>query len=297
MKKATLLRGYLFVIVSAFLFGCMPLLTKSIYAQGVNALSVVFLRNAMSVPLLGLLAKLCKQPLRIPGKALLSISAVGIAGCCLTPLLLFGSYVYIASGTATVFHFIYPALTVVGGMLFLRERTTAGILVSVALCLVGICMFYTPGQMLDWRGAVMAIASGVTYAVYILLLSVFPYKEISGFRFSFWVSSISTALLLIACLVSGQLTFPATAAGWLLCLLLSFVINVGAVVMFQQGAFLIGGQRASILSTVEPITSILIGVLFLQETVGVSAVIGSAFVVLASILIALFDIQRNKKDP
>lgn len=294
MKKTTLLRGYLFVIISAFLFGCMPLITKHIYAEGVNTLSLVFLRNALSVPMLGVLAKLSGQLLKVPGKALLSISAVGITGCCLTPLLLFASYNYIASGTSTVLHFIYPALTVVGGILFLRQKTKPGTLLAVAICIAGICLFYDPAQPMDLRGGVLALLSGVTYASYILLLGVFPCKDISGFRFSFWTSSITTVLLFIACLVSGKMALPTTVNGWLLSLLLALIINVGAVVLFQQGAFLIGGERASILSTVEPITSVLIGAMFLSETVNMRTGIGSVLVILASILIAVFDMKAEK---
>lgn len=294
MKKSTLVQGYLFTVGSAFLFGCMPLLAKFIYQEGVNSLSLVFLRNALSVPMLGLLAKLQGQTLRVPCKALVSISTVGIMGCCLTPLLLFSSYNYIASGTSTVLHFIYPALTVVGGILFLREKPKAGTLVCVAICIVGICLFYDPGQPLDIRGGALAIISGVTYATYIILLSVFPHKNISGFSFSFWISVTSSLLLLIACLVSGQLTLPGTVTGWLLCLLLALVINVGAVVLFQQGTFLIGGQKASILSTVEPITSIFAGTLFLNEVIGIRTAIGSVLVILASILIAMFDMKTAK---
>ena len=185
MKRKNLLRGYLFVIVSAFLFGCMPLITKHIYAEGVNTLSLVFLRNALSVPVLGTLAKLNRQPLKVPGKALVSIGAVGITGCCLTPLLLFASYNYIASGTSTVLHFIYPALTVVGGIVFLRQRTKPGTLLAVAVCISGICLFYDPAQPMDLRGGGLAVLSGVTYGAYILLLGVFPYKDISGFRSCF----------------------------------------------------------------------------------------------------------------
>ena len=296
MKKTTMLRGYLFVIASAFIFGCMPLMTKYIYAEGINSLSLVFLRNLMSIPMLGVLAKMQGQSLKVPGKALFSISLVGIMGCCLTPLLLFSSYNYMASGTATVFHFIYPALAVVGGILFLKERAKLGTLLCVVICVAGICMFYNPGDPLDWRGSTLAIVSGITYAAYILLLSVFPYKDISGFRFSFFISSTSSVLLLIACLVTGQLTLPTTLVGWLLCLGFAFVINVGAVVLFQQGTFLIGGQRAAILSTVEPITSIFIGALFLNEAIGVRTAIGSVLVILASTLIAVFDMRSAKQE-
>lgn len=42
-------------------------------------------------------------------------------GCCITPILLFSSYRYLASGMATVFHFAYPVIVVLGGLV-LRER-------------------------------------------------------------------------------------------------------------------------------------------------------------------------------
>lgn len=296
MNKSNMLKGYLFVIASGFIFGCMPLMANFIYRDGVNSLSLVFLRNAFSIPMLGIIAKAQKQSLRIPRKALVSISLVGIMGCCLTPLLLFSSYNYMSSGSATVFHFIYPALAVIGGIVFLKEKARVGNLICVLICVAGICMFYNPGDPLDWRGSTLALLSGVAYAVYILLLAVFPYRDISGFRFSFFISLTSTLLLLVVCLVSGQLTFPKTLTGWLFCLLFAFTINVGAVVLFQQGTLLIGGQRAAILSTVEPITSIFAGALFLNEVIGLRTAIGSVLVILSSVLIAVFDMLRARKE-
>lgn len=37
------------------------------------------------------------------------------------------------------------------------------------------------------------------------------------------------------------------------------IIKVGAVPMFQKGTFLIGGERAAILSAVEPLTGVMMG--------------------------------------
>ena len=47
--------GYFFVILSAVIFGCMPLGANFLYAQGVTPMSLVFLRNLLSLPLLALL--------------------------------------------------------------------------------------------------------------------------------------------------------------------------------------------------------------------------------------------------
>ena len=75
------------------------------------------------------------------------------------------------------------------------------------------------------------------------------------------------------------------------------MISVGAVVMFQRGTFLIGGERASILSTVEPLTGVVLGILVFQEKVTVGMGIGSVLVILACILITVSDRKKMKEAP
>lgn len=295
MKQANTVKGYLFVIASAVIYGCMPLMTKWIYLEGVNTLTLVLLRNCLALPALAVLAFMHSKTLRIPPKALPGMGMIALMGCCVTPVLLFLSYRYIPSGTATVFHFIYPAAVVLAGVLFLKERIRGWNLLSVVLCVAGICLFYTPGQRLDWRGCACALLSGITYCAYVILLSGFRYRKIQGYLFSFYVAAVSSVVMLAVCLFSGQLALPTTVKGWLLCIFFALAITTGAVALFQQGTFLIGGQRASILSTLEPITSIIVGALVFQEAVNGRTVTGSALVILASILIALGDIKKQEK--
>ena len=68
-----------------------------------------------------------------------------------------------------------------------------------------------------------------------------------------------------------------------------------SVVLFQQSTFLIGGERAAILSTVEPITGLFIGALAFQEAISLRTATGSVLVILAGILIAVFDLRRTKQ--
>ncbi len=294
MREKQLLKGYVFVIASAFIFGCMPLMAKFIYADGVNPLSLVFLRNILSVPMLWIISKVKGKSFSVSPKALSSVSIIAVMGCCITPLLLFSSYQHIESGTATVFHFIYPAVVVLFEIIFLKNRIKPGNFISLLICIAGICMFYSPGGTISLWGSAIALLSGVTYAIYILLLSSFRFKELSGFVFSFYVALISSVVMLTVSLASRQLQLPDSLKGWLLCLVFAFAINVGAVVLFQYGTFLIGGQRASILSTVEPITSIFAGAVVFNELIVFRTAVGAFLVIMASILIAVFDMRDAK---
>ena len=53
--KSKLIKGYIFAVLSAVIYGFMPLMAKHIYADGVNAVTLVFLRNALALPSLAII--------------------------------------------------------------------------------------------------------------------------------------------------------------------------------------------------------------------------------------------------
>ena len=293
MKQRKLITGYLFVLFSAFIFGLMPLMAKLIYREGTNPQSLVFLRNIISIPVLLLLSFVTKKPPRINPRALPHISLIALMGCCITPLLLFHSYNHIPSGTATVFHFIYPPVVVLGEYIFFKNKFSLSNLLSVLLCVIGIILFYNPNTTFNIKGSFYALVSGVTYAIYVMCLSEFKYKEISGFTFSLYIAICASVVMLLVCVLTNQLKVPQSAFGWFLTFLFSISLNVGAVVLFQKGTFLIGGGRASILSTIEPVTSILAGVVIFNEKMSAFTITGTILVITASILIALNGIKAQ----
>ena len=292
--NAKTVRGYIFAILSAVIFGCMPLMARYIYADGVSPSSLVFLRNFLALPSLAVLAYLQRKSLKVPAKVLAPIAAISFFGCCLTPILLFTAYNYIASGTATVFHFIYPAVVVLSGILFLKKKAKAEALISVGLCIIGVALFYDPAQPINLAGSAPALGSGITFALYVLLLAGFRHREISGFLFSFYVAAASAVIAFIICIATGQLALPQTVTGWGLCLLFALAVTTGAVFLFQRGTFLIGGEKTSILSTLEPITSIVVGIVVFHEKATFKSVLGAVLVISASVLIAVFDIKKKR---
>ena len=287
-------RGYLYAVLSAVIYGCMPLMAKNVYADGVNPMTLVFLRNVLSLPILAVLAYRQYKTLAIPVKLVPTIGFMAAMGCCITPILLFSSYQFVESGTATVFHYIYPAIVVGAEMLFLKKEVHKNNIFCVLLCVVGIGLFYSPEQTPNLTGSVLALSSGLTFAIYVVMLAHFDSSRISGFLFSFYVAAFSSIVALLFCFAGGGLALPQTLAGWGLCLLFSLLVTTGAVVLFQQSAFLIGSERTSILSTLEPITSLVIGFFVFKEPMGIRVLIGAALVVTASLLIAVFDYQNAK---
>ena len=148
---------------------------------------------------------------------------------------------------------------------------------------------------MDWRGSLVAIASGFTYAAYVLLLADPDVKKIPSFLLCFYMVIISSAVMFLLCLVTGQLALPQTLAGWGLSTLFALGITCCAIVLFQLGTFLIGGPQTSILSTLEPITSVVVGVVIFKEAMNLRTFFGVLLVVCASVLIALSNFRPAKR--
>ena len=288
-------RGYVFAILSAVIYGCMPVMAKYIYAEGVNSLTLVFLRNLLALPILALLMiKEKKRALYTPRTVLKSI-VPALFGCVITPLLLFSSYNYLDSGVSTVFHFIYPCIVLLIGIIFLKKKFDYTTPLSVLICLVGIMLFYDPTQSISAAGSALALISGLTFAIYVSTLSRFQTDGFSGFTFCFYVAMWSSIILMIVCLVSGQLMLPETVLGWALCALFALSVTVGAVFLFQQGTMIIGGEKSSVLSALEPITSVVIGIIVFGESCRLTVIIGAMLVIISSVLIASADLLKKNK--
>ena len=65
--------------------------------------------------------------------------------------------------------------------------------------------------------------------------------------------------------------------------------------LFQKGTLLIGPQRAAILSTFEPITNLVIGILVFDEQLSLRSAAGVTRILAAVLLIALSDLHTNQQ--
>lgn len=283
-------KGIIFVLISAVIFGSMPLMADIVYKNNGNSITLTLLRFTLSTPVLFFLVKRTgRESIKITRVELIKIFMVSIFGYCATALLLYTSYNYISTGTATTLHFIYPVLVIIMGVLFFKEKTNMIKVSSVILCVVGILMFYNGDGDLSIVGVLLAFLSGVTYTFYILFIEKSQLKSIGTYKLTFYLCLISSVVLMIVCVVTKSLALNMTFIGWLMSFVLSVSVTLGGVCLFQQGIKIIGSQSTSILSTFEPITSILIGILIFNESFDIRTVLGFTFIIVATLLIAIFD--------
>lgn len=287
------LKGFIYLMLSAVFFGTMPLWTKTACAGGTDTGSVLFFRFFLPIVPLFIYLKAKKITMKITTKEGCQIILLAVCGYGITAMLLFLSYNYIPSGMATVIHFCYPVFVLLGSVVFLKKKVSALKAVCVLLCVGGILLsFDGAGGANGAAGFVLAFLSGITYAFYILYLDSSDLKHMPTLKLIFYMNIVASVLNLVRTSVSGGLDISMTGTAWAAMLILALGTTFIGVAFFQKGTYLVGAQNAAILSTFEPVTSIIVGILVLQEKCTVGSVAGCLLILMSVVIIA---VQGEKK--
>ena len=285
--KSEKAKGFLCAILSGIVYGCMPFGASVLYSNGVTPIALVFLRNTLAIPFLAAICVFRKAP-RLKGPSILKASAAGCMGCTATPLLLYLSYTGIDTGTATTLHYIYPAIVMLLCSVFFHDRMQPKELLCLCLSMAGVAFLSMRGGSMQLPfGFLCAACSGLTFAVYVTVIGKTELRNADPFRLAL-ICSVSSSVLLIPFLFLGEKTgLPNTLRGWMIATLFAIMICCAAMTLFKKATELIGPQMAGILSTFEPLTGIVMGVLFLGESFGVLQLAGSLLILSSVILLSL----------
>jgi drug/metabolite transporter (DMT)-like permease len=166
---------------------------------------------------------------------------------------------------------------------------------ALLVALVGMVLTIGPvggGQPL---GIVLALTSASIYAAYILV----------GSRLSGQAGAVASATVILpaAAVGSGVLAalhgpaLPHTLEGWAAIVAIALVSTVLPIVTFFAGLGRVGPSTAAILSTVEPVVTVLLAMLFLHETMGPLQVVGGLCILGAVVALARSDAAQAREGP
>lgn len=212
-----------------------------------------------------------------------------LAGNTLTDALnvifFFGAMQKTTVAIAVLTHYLAPILVALAAPRIEGTRTR-GALPAAIVALTGLMIVLEPwrsdGSPGAFTGALFGLASAVCYAA-----NTFVVKRVAariGAARAMSYHSLAAAVLMLPLAVSGF----ATVTWFDLGLLSAGSMSIGAIsgIVFVIGLQRIGAERASILTFVEPLVAVLVGVLVWDEPLRPLAILGGALVVAAGIHVA-----------
>lgn len=292
-------KGILITVLSAAAFGFAFTLAPMTYgAGGSNPMTLTFLRNLLCLPIFLILLRLQKIPIRVDKKVLLRMLFLGCFVAA-TSLTYNTALSLIDVGMVTTLHYVYPALVMLVCVVFFKEKITLRRGAALLFVTLGVACFLlgagvTGGGMVV-KGMCFALASGVSHTCYMLIMDRTGLKNEPPLRIALYSGLSASMVAAVFGCIAGSFTFATiTTRAWMLTIAFSLLCNAIALPMFQLGIKHIGPTMAAILSTVEPITGNLFGMLLLGERMTpVKAV--SCLLILSGVVI--LSLPKSVKNP
>jgi drug/metabolite transporter (DMT)-like permease len=271
-SRGAALVGLALAAFGAACFASKGVFAKYLYADGWSAEAVTTLRAVFALPIIAAWA-LWRGRVRAladaPRTALLGAAAAGFLCYYIGSLLDFQALTLIDVSVERVLLFSYPSMVVLLRAAISRRLPRPRVLAALAVTYLGILLVVSGlgGEVprVSLAGAGLVLVCALTFALYYLASD--RWTPTLG-SVSFTLCSLTAAT---ACLAGQFLVHHGSAGvrwstrdGWLMAGLVA-IATVVPMLSMAEGVRRVGAERAAVVSTVGPPTTILLGAWFLGE--------------------------------
>ncbi len=286
-------RATLSIVVSAFCFGSISVLTVLLTSNGVSLLTAMTWRYVLAGLVLFVFVGV--RPIQsLSKRRLAGLFWIGGVGQALITYTSLHALEYIPVGPLAFLFYTYPAWVALLAAIRKTERLTLVRIIALTLALVGVSAMIgaPPSGTLDPRGIVLALASAMLYAVYLPSL---------GYLQASIPAAVSTLLVILGAATSFLATsvfmrefhVPKGASAWTNILLLALVSTVLAFFALIRGLARLGPVRTSIIATIEPFFTAILGAAILGNRLTNATAFGGALIASAVLLIQWSSARRE----
>jgi drug/metabolite transporter (DMT)-like permease len=288
MKQLT---GILLIAISAASFGTLAIFGRFLYADGLDTFTMLFLRFGVAA-LLMLVILLVRKEKFPRGKILLQLIGMGALGYVGQSFSYLTAIKYASAGLVALLLYLYPMFVFVLSVIVLHEKATWVKIVAIIIALLGTALTVDPagGQLL---GILLAISAALIYSVYIIV-GTDVMRHVSAVQSSVVIFASAGAVYGILMVFNG-VHLPSTTSGWINTVGIVLVATVIPVVAFLAGLERIGPTNAAMLSTLEPVVTVLLAAWIFGERLQSIALFGGGMILIAVIMLTRGEASEIKE--
>ncbi len=285
-------KGIMAVVLSSFLYGIMPIFTKKVLLSGMPSGAVVFYRLFFSAVLSLVILLITKEDFSVDIRQFIQLGIFGVLGFGATTALLAIAYDHIPTGLATMLHFTYPLFVTVVMTAIYKEKLSKFKIIS-CLCAVAGLVLMADFSSLSAVGMLAAVASGITYAAYVIANKKSSFAKLPGMVIIFYVNSIACVIFGIKAVITKEFMLPQNFTQLGLLLVIALFCTIFTMYLLNYGIKTLGASTAAVLNMLEPVVSLFAGIIIYKEAVGLMGLIGAGLVVIGGVIVA-FDGGEEK---
>ena len=277
MKK--IFDSRIMLIMSMVIFGTIGLFRRSI---NVSSGELAFYRAVLALVFIGLFLLLTKNSIPF-GRIKKQLPLLFISGAAMAFnwILLFEAYNYTTVSVATLSYYFAPVIVTLLCPLLFKEKMGAKQWICFIMSTVGIVLITGIGTLdtgsNHFLGILFGLGAACLYATVILLNKFI--KEVDGIHRTFLQFVSATVVLLPYVLLTSGITVASLDTHGMLLLLTVGLVHTGITYcMYFSSLKELPGQKAAILSYIDPLVAVVCSVCILKEDMEPMQVIGGALI-------------------
>lgn len=298
-KKRIRLNGVFYAVLSSASFGFSPLFSLGLIAVGLTNFDILSYRWGLAGIVLMIYA-FCKKKTLIPNSwdevwKIILLSALR----AITSVTLLIGYANISSGIASTINFMYPVIVALCMMFFFGEHKSLVDIGAIAVSIFGVYLLASGDSLVvpggdTTLGLTCSLISAVSFAAYYILMKRLRADKIEVVKFTTWIMLLSAIYFIVAAMVfEGSLSMIPDGKSWLLILGLALWSTMVSNFTGVKAVRRIGPTMTSILGALQPVTAVLLGVLFLHEHLYLKSLIGILLILVAVTIVVLHQNTRK----
>lgn len=292
-QKRIRFNGIFYAIISSASFGFSPLFSIALMVAGLSHFDILTYRWGIAAFVLMIYAAIRGKTLKLNSFdevwKIILLSALR----AVTSITLLIGYANIASGIASTINFMYPVVVALCMMLFYGEKKSVANIISIVMSIFGVYLLaHGDGLIVEGGdttlGLVCSIISAFSFAAYYLVMKRTKADKIEVVKFTTWIMLMSAVYFLIGGLVTeGGISLVTDSRSWLYILGLGLWSTMVSSFTGVKAIRRIGPTLTSILGALQPLTAVILGVIFLDEHLGVKTVLGIALILVAVTIVVI----------
>jgi drug/metabolite transporter (DMT)-like permease len=257
-------KGILLVVISAVCYGFIPIFTLYAYQEGLETLDFLFYRYLVATIIFFLYMIVRRIKIRLKWKQVFWLFILGGVFNLLQSIFFVSAVKYISAGLTTLLFFIHPILVAVLSY-FEGDKLSRGTAVAIFVSFGGLLLVLgTSLGKVNMLGVALSLAAAVCYTGFVMLGNRVV-KDVDTVVMTSFVSLFTLAALLPLTFIFGGLGVPTTVNGWLAAAGCGIVTSNIALFAFFAGITVVGATTATILSNIEPVTTVVLSALLFSQ--------------------------------
>lgn len=287
-------KGALLVIASAAGFGTLAIFIKFAYAAGVNTVTILALRFLIAALLFWGVIKFRGISIDIERSVAVRILALGGIGYGAMSTLFANTVKVLPASLAGMLLYTYPAQVSVLAVLMGDEQFNWKKGAALGVCFAGLVLVLDASfEQVSTAGFVLGIGAAMVYSFYIVLGNRLL-KKADALATTTLVCSAAAFVFLVYGSVTGQLVLGFSFSGWAAILGMAVFATVIAILGFFAGMSHVGATNASIISTIEPVITVILSWFLLGETISLIQLAGGGLILAGVLALQMIPADNNQ---